>query len=184
MIQPSRYKDFEFIEANEKNIRKVLESPYDSKHRYFVEADLECRDELHYDHNDFSMTPEKISVTLDMLSPVQIETISKHIVSVGYNKKIIPDLGSKEKYVLHYRNLKYYTPNGLKITKIHRILRFRQKSWMKKYINFNTQRRMNPTNEADKNLYKLMNNAVHGKTMKNKRNRIKLRVTTSEKQFL
>ena len=55
---------------------------------------------------------------------------------------------------------------------------------MKPYIDFNTQKRKEATNEADKNLFKLLNNAVYGKTMENMRKRIKIRITTNEKDSL
>ena len=90
----------------------------------------------------------------------------------------------KEKYGLHYRNLQYYLSEGLILKRVHRVLEFKQSAWMKPYIDFNTQKRKEATNEADKNLFKLLNNAVYGKTMENMRKRIKIRITTNEKDFL
>ena len=55
---------------------------------------------------------------------------------------------------------------------------------MKPYIDFNTQKRKETTNEAVKNLFKLLNNSVYGKTMENMRKRIKIRLITNEKDFL
>ena len=72
----------------------------------------------------------------------------------------------------------------LNIKRVHRILEFKQGDWMKPYIDFNTQKRKEATNEADKNFFKLLNNAVYGKTMENMRKRIKIRITTKEKDFL
>ena len=55
---------------------------------------------------------------------------------------------------------------------------------MKPYIDFNTERRKEATNEADKNHFNLLNNAVYGKTMENMRKRIKIRVVKNAKDFI
>ena len=94
------------------------------------------------------------------------------------NNEYCPD------YVVHYRNLQYYLSQGLVFKKVHRILEFNQSDWMKPYIDFNPQKRKEATNEAAKNLFKLLNNAVYEKTMENKRKRIKIRIATNEKDFL
>ena len=90
---------------------------------------------------------------------------------------------SKKNYVVYYRNLKYQLSEGLIVKKFHRILEFKQSAWMKPYIDFNTQKRKEATNAADKNQVKLLNNAVYGKTMENMRKRIKIRITTNEKDL-
>ena len=57
-------------------------------------------------------------------------------------------------------------------------------AWIKLYIDFNTQKRKEATSEADKNHFKLINNAVYGKTMKNMSKRIKIRIIKKEKYFI
>ena len=91
---------------------------------------------------------------------------------VGDVKKLMPRLANKSKYVVHYRNLQLYLSLGMKLTKIHRALRFKQSARMKKYIDFNTKKRLCATNDFKKCFFKLMINSVYGKTMENVRKRI------------
>ena len=93
----------------------------------------------------------------------------KYGIKVGDVKKLIPNLGNKTSYVVHYRNVQLYLSLGIKLTKIHRMLKFRQPGWMKKYINFNTEKSNNADNSCEKSFSKLMINSVYGKTMENLR---------------
>ena len=61
------------------------------------------------------------------------------------------------------------------VDKVHNIISFKQSSWLKKYINFNTQKRNQAVNVFEKDFYKLLNNAFYGKTMENVRNRLKIK---------
>ena len=108
---------------------------------YFLEVDLEYPDELHELHNDYPLAPEKLAVSSDMLSKYCKEIADRYKIKVGDVKKLIPNLGNKTKYVTSYRNLQLYLSLGMKLTKIHRVLKFKQSDWMKKYIDFNTKKK-------------------------------------------
>ena len=99
-------------------------------------------------------------------------------------KKLVPNLGKKTNYVLHSRNLQFYLSLGMKLTKIHKVLKFKQSDWMKKYIHFNTQKRTNAANSFEKDFLKLMICFVYGKTMENLQKRINVRPVNKEKDFL
>ena len=99
------------------------------------------------------MAPEKLAVSSDMLSRCCRKIADKYQIKVGHVKKLIPNLGSKTKYVLHYRNLQLYLALGMKLTKIDRVLKFKQSDWMKKCIDFNTEKRKNPANDFEKDFF-------------------------------
>ena len=114
---------------------------------YFFEVHLEYPDELHELHNDYLLAPEKLAVSSDMLSKDCKKIANKYEIKVGDVKKLIPNLGNKANYVVHYRNLQLYLSLRIKMTKIHRVLKFKQSDWMKKYIDFNTEKRMYAAND-------------------------------------
>ena len=118
------YGDFEWL----KNLDKLDVMPINEKSEigYILEVDLEYPDELHDLHNDYPLAPEKLAVTNDMLSKYCKEIADKYNIKVGDVKKIIPNLGNKTKYVVHYRNLQLYLSLKMKLTKIHKALKFKQ----------------------------------------------------------
>ena len=178
------YGGFKWVKVNNESVNRVLNKTDNSLHGYLLDVDLNYPENLHDTHNDLQMAPEKIKVTEEMLSPIQVEIKNNYDIKVGEINKLTPNLYSKKNYVLHYRNIKYYLSQGLILKKVHRILEFKQSPCMKPYIDFNTQKRMEETNEADKNLFKLLNNAVYGKTMENMRKRMKIRIIKTPKDFL
>ena len=78
----------------------------------------------------------------------------------------------EEQYVIHIRNLKYYLEKGLVLQNMHRCIKFSQSDWLKESIYFNTEQRKEATNDFDKDIFKLMNNAVYGKTMEDGRGHV------------
>ena len=141
------YGEFEWLEnVDEFDVNSINEK---SEIGYFLEVDLEYPDELHELHSDYPLTPEKLAVTNDMLSKYCKKIADKFDIKVVDIKKLIPNLDNKTKYVLHYKNLQLHFFLGIKLTKIHRVLKFKQSDWMK-YIDFNTEKRKNAANDFEK----------------------------------
>ena len=112
----------------DKEISKIDLGKYkaDGKKGLILEVDLEYPQELHDIHNDYPVTPEKVKKVNNMLSAYCKKIAEKYNISIGLVSKVIPTLRDKKEYVLHYRNLQLYLDLGLKIKKVHRVLKFDQ----------------------------------------------------------
>ena len=94
-------------------------------------------------------------------------------------EKLVPNLRNKDRCVLHYRTLQLYTSLGMRLAKVHRALRFDKNPWMEPHIGMNTELRKKAASDFEKDLYKLMNNSVFGKTMENLRKRVDVKLVHS-----
>ena len=99
-----------------------------------VKVDLKYPEKLHLMHNDYPLAPEKLAIPYDMLSDYCKKIADEYEIKVGDVKKLIPNLGNKTNYELHYRNLQLYLSLGMKLTKIHRLLKFQQSDWLKNIL--------------------------------------------------
>ncbi|KAK5639113.1 hypothetical protein RI129_011605 [Pyrocoelia pectoralis] len=154
------YGEFSFVD--EPDIESILNNPDDSDIGYIVDCDLDYPPELHESHSDLPLAPEH------MIPPSSKSKL----------KKLLLTLYPKRNYVLHYRNLKMYLEQGLRLVKLNQVLRFKQSPWLKKYIDLNTMLRQASKNEFDKNFFKLMINSVFGKLMENVRKYKDVRLVT------
>ena len=129
-----------------------------------LEVDLEYPEELHDLHNDYPLCPERVECDRGV-------------------KKLIPNLRHKNNYVIHYKNLIQCLRLGMKLKKIHRGIKFIESDFLKPYIDKNTNLRTQAKNNFEKDFFKLMNNAVFGKTMENIRNRVNVKLVNSGEQL-
>ena len=126
-----------------------------------MEVDIKYPKRLHQLHSDLPFLSERMEI--------------------NKWKKLVCNLSNKKKYVTHINSLKQALNHGLKLKKIHRIIEFNQEAWLKPYIDMNTKLRKLTSNDFQKDFFKLMNNAVFGKTMENIRKHRDIKIVTTDK---
>ena len=134
----------------------------ESDEGYFLEVDVQYLEKLHELHNDLPFLPERM----------KIEKV----------EKLVANLHDKTEYVIHIRNLKQALNHGLVLKKVHRVIKFNQNAWLKPYIDMNTDLRKKAKNDFEKDSFKLMNNAVFGKTIENVRKHRDIKLVTTERR--
>ena len=184
MSQPLPTHGFRWLTDEEITNLDISAIPDDSTEGYILEVDLTYPTELHDDHNDYPLAPETFNIEQHMLSDYARRIQEELHLPKSTCTKLVPNLQNKTKYVVHYRNLKLYQALGLQLTKIHRVLVFEQSPWLKAYIEFNTSKRKTAKSDFEKDFFKLMNNAVFGKTMENLRKHANVKLVSMKKKML
>ena len=173
--EPLPVGNFRFLDADEIRNFDLASIEADADIGYIIECDLEYPATLHDLHNDYPMAAEHLTVTREMLSPFAVKLLDPSR-PWRPSQKLIPNLLDKKNYVLHYRNLQLYTRHGLIATKIHRILSFTQKAWLKPWIDLCNAQRRAARSEFESDLAKLQANATFGKTMEQVRRIVNIRL--------
>ena len=124
------YADFEgILEKVDRDIECLNSISENSPIGYILEVDLEYCKKLHDSHSDYLLAPEKPKISSDVLSKYCSDIAKKYGIKVGGVNKLVQNLRDKIKYVVHYKNLQYYLSLGMKLIKVHRILKFKQSNW-------------------------------------------------------
>ena len=97
-------------------------------------------------------------------------------------RKLVCDFFDKKKYVVHIKALKEALNHGLILKKVHRVIQFNQKAWLKPYIDMKTKFRTEAKEDFEKDFFELMNKAVFGKTMENISNHRDIKLVTTDKR--
>ena len=152
---------------------------------YIPEVGIKYFDDLHKLHSDYPLVPEKLATPYDMLSDYCKKIADYYGIKVRDEKKIIPNLSHKTNDIVHYRNFQLYLYLTIKLTKIHRVLTFKQYDWMKNYIN--TEKRTKAINKFEKYFFKLIISSVYIKKMENLsvlKKVISVKTVKNEKDYL
>ena len=144
--------DEDFVRGYDKNDNKG----------YILEVDVDYPNELQNLHSDLPFLPERMVI--------------------NNTKTLVCNLHDKKNYVVHINVLKQVLDHGLKLRKVHRVIEFDQEAWLKEYIDVNTELRKKASSDFEKDFFKLMNNAVFGKTMENVRKLRDIKLVKTDKK--
>ena len=144
--------DEDFVKDYDKNNNKG----------YILDVDVNYPNKLQNLHNDVPFLPERMVI--------------------NNTKKLVCNLSDKKNYIVHITVLNQALDHGLKLRKVHRVIEFDQEAWLKEYIDVNTELRKKATNDFEKDFFKLMNNAVFGKTMENVRKHRDIKLVKTDKK--
>ena len=153
-----------------KYLEKILKTKANARRGYFLNIKSHFPLKTHDYLRDLPPAVENVAVGKDWLSPYNEELVN-NLDGGRFSKteKLVPHLGPKKDYVIHYLELQYYVKLGMVVDEVSEILSFDQTNWLAPYIAFNTEKRQRAKNAFEKDFFKLMNNSVYGKTMENVR---------------
>ena len=129
---------------------------------YILDVDVDYPSKLQNLHSDLPFLPERMVI--------------------NNTKKLVCNLNDKKNYIVHINVLKQALDHVLKLKKVHRVTEFEQEAWLKEYIDVNTELRKKATNDFEKDFFKLMNNAVFGKTMESVRKHRDIKLVKTDKK--
>ena len=158
MMQKLPYKDFERCNPS---LEAILNTPDDSDHGYYIVCDIDYTKSCKDSTEQLALMPNKRKINDNELGCREREK------SKARTEKIILDQNNKTEYMVHYRMFKFYVKMGGKVTKINRVIKFKQDYICRDYIPNNTNKRATAKTEAEMDVRKLMNNSLYGRICMN-----------------
>ncbi|XP_046570051.1 uncharacterized protein LOC124278380 [Haliotis rubra] len=190
MSCPLPLGQFEWVDETEIDNIDWLKLDPEGDVGYIVECDLEYPRHLHVMHQSLPLAPTKESIPFEEFSPYHKDLLAelgmlgkKNEKKPATGTKLFSTLKDKQNYVSYFGTLQQYLQLGLKLKKVHRVLKFSQSKWMESYIDFNTKKRKEATDNFSKDLFKLLSNAVYGKQLQNVRNYKQIELITTEERL-
>ena len=170
---------FRWVDDCQQLAKTIAEQPADSPRATYLRWTWSTQ--RTYTTRTILLAPKRMVVQKEWMSEYQHNFLGVGVAPTEV-EKLVPNLRNKDRYALHYRNLQLYMSLGMRLTKVHRALRFDQSPWMEPYIQMNTGLRKKAARGFEKDLYKLMNNSVFGKTMENLRRRVDVKLVRSNEE--
>ena len=161
MMQKLPYKDFQFTTAT--TLDAILNTSDESDHGYYIVCDIDYTNECKERTEQLALMPNKRKINDNELGYLERDR------GKARSEKLVLDQNNKTECMVHYRMLKFYVKMGVKVTKIHRVIKFKQDYICRDYIQNNTNKRATAKTEAEKDVRKLMNNSLYGRMSMNPR---------------
>lgn len=178
-------REFEWMTEDEIEDFDINNVNLDGDIGYIIECDLHYPKKLHTKHANLPLAPEVLQINFDNLSPYAKKALIQSDGKETYSDvKLTATFFDRVDYVLHCKNLKLYLDLGMKLVKIKRILKFKQDTFLAKYIQKCTEARQNSSTKFESSQFKKLANCVYGKTMQNVRDYIVVKLHTTRESAL
>ena len=140
MMQKLPYKDFQFTNKDFQfttttTLDVILNTPDDSDHGYYIVCDTDYTNECKKRTEQLALMPNKRKINDNELGYRERDG------GKARSEKLILDQNNKTEYMVQYRMLKFNVKMGVKVTKIHRVIKFKQDYICRDYIQNNTNKR-------------------------------------------
>ena len=130
--------DFREIKNTRSSVKTILRTPDKDEHGFLIECELEYPSSIHERTKFLPFLPDKKTPKVEDFSPYMRTNKPEKYKPT---EKLIMDQTNKQRYFVHYRDLKFYIRHGIRILNVHTVYKFKQSPWLAKYNKYNTEQR-------------------------------------------